>query len=233
MQWRRRCAAGGCQAHFVQADLADVDACRSIVAAADQHFGALHVLVNCGALTVRGNIWDTTPALFDQMIAVNARAPLFLMQDACKLMRREGNPGSIVSVSSVAAYGSEQFLLPYTASKSALNMMTRNIAYAVMRYGIRVNALAIGWMDSPNEDVIQRKFHSDGEDWLEKAEAEQPFGRLLKPEEVARAIAFLASDESGMMTGSIIDFDQSVLGAGPAPKPPPLDDPYWREGSQD
>jgi NAD(P)-dependent dehydrogenase (short-subunit alcohol dehydrogenase family) len=225
--------AGGCQAHFVQADLADVDACRSIVAAADQHFGALHVLVNCGALTVRGNIWDTTPALFDQMIAVNARAPLFLMQDACKLMRREGNPGSIVSVSSVAAYGSEQFLLPYTASKSALNMMTRNIAYAVMRYGIRVNALAIGWMDTPNEDVIQRKFHSDGEDWLKKAEAEQPFGRLLKPEEVARSIAFLASDESGMMTGSIIDFDQSVQGAGPASKPPPLDDPYWRVGALD
>ncbi len=225
--------AGGCQAHFVQADLADVDACRAIGAAADEHFGALHALVNCGALTVRGNIWDTTPELFDKMIAVNTRAPLLLMQDACKLMRREGNRGSIVNISSVASYGSEQFLLPYTASKSALNVMTKNIAHAVMRYGIRVNALAIGWMDSPNEDIIQRTFHAGGDDWLAKAEREQPFGRLLKPNEVARAIAFLASDDSGMMTGSVIDFDQSVLGAGPASKPPPLDDPYWRVGAQD
>ena len=225
--------AGGCQAHFVQADLADVDACGSIVAEADRQFGTLHVLVNCGALTVRGNIWDTNSALFDQMIAVNARAPFLLMQEACKLMRREGNGGAIVNISSVASYGSEQFLLPYTASKSALNAMTKNVAFAVMRYQIRVNALAVGWMDSPAEDFIQRKFHSDGEDWLEAAEREQPFGRLLKTDEVARAIAFLASDESGMMTGTIIDFDQSVRGAGPVSKPPPLDDPYWRIGAKD
>jgi NAD(P)-dependent dehydrogenase (short-subunit alcohol dehydrogenase family) len=225
--------AGGCQAHFVQADLADVDACGSIVAEADRQFGALHVLVNCGALTVRGNIWDTTSDLFDQMIAVNARAPFLLMQDACKLMRREGNGGAIVNISSVASYGSEQFLLPYTASKSALNAMTKNVAFAVMRYQIRVNALAVGWMDSPAEDFIQRKFHSDGEDWLEAAESEQPFGRLLKTDEVARAIAFLASDESGMMTGTVIDFDQSVRGGGPVSKPPPLDDPYWSIGAKD
>ena len=225
--------AGGCQAHFVQADLADVAACRGIVAAADERFGAVHALVNCAALTVRGNIWDTSPELFDQIIAINTRAPLLLMQDACKLMRREGNGGTIVNISSVASYGSEQFLLPYTASKSALNAMTKNVAYAVMRYGIRVNALAVGWMDSPAEDFIQRKFHSDGEDWLEKAEKEQPFGRLLKTDEVARAIAFLASDESGMMTGSVIDFDQSVRGAGPVSKPPPLDDPYWKVGAKD
>lgn len=223
----------GCQAHFVQADLADVEACRGIVAAADEQFGALHVLVNCAALTVRGNIWDTSPELFDSIIAINTRAPLLLMQDACKLMRREGNGGSIVNISSVASYGSEQFLLPYTASKSALNAMTKNVAYAVMRHRIRVNALAVGWMDSPAEDFIQRKFHSDGEDWLEKAEREQPFGRLLKTDEVARAIAFLASDESGMMTGSLIDFDQSVRGAGPVSKPPPLDDPYWQVGARE
>lgn len=225
--------AGGCEAHFVQADLADADACRKIVAAADERFGALHVLVNCGALTVRGNIWNTTPELFDEMMAVNARAPMLLMQDACKLMRREGNSGSIVNISSVASFGSEQFLLPYSASKGALNAITKNVAYAVMRFGIRVNALAIGWMDTPSEDFIQRKFHSDGKDWLEEAEKAQPFGRLLTTDEVARAIAYLASDESGMMTGSIIDFDQSVRGAGPVSKPPPLDDPYWTVGAED
>jgi len=220
----------GCDAHFVQAELADADACRTIVAAADEHFGALHVLVNCGALTVRGNIWNTTPDLFDEMMAVNARAPMLLMQDACKLMRHEGNAGSIVNISSVASYGSVHVLLPYTASKSALNVMTKNVAYTVMRHRIRVNSLAVGWMDTPSEHIIQRTYHGGGDDWLEKVESAQPFGRLLQTEEVARAIAFLASDESGMMTGSVIDFDQSVLGAGPVSQPPPLDDPHWRDG---
>lgn len=113
-------------------------------------------------------------------------------------------------------------LAPYAMSKGALNVMTKNIAYAVMRSRIRVNALALGWMDTPGEDVIQRRFHSDGQDWMAAAEAEQPFGRLLKMDEVARCIAYCASEESGMLTGCVIDFDQSVFGAGPQPVPPPL-----------
>jgi NAD(P)-dependent dehydrogenase (short-subunit alcohol dehydrogenase family) len=76
-------------------------------------------------------------------------------------------------------------------------------------------------MDTPGEDLIQRKYHSDGNDWLDDAEAKQPFGRLIKVAEAARAIAYLASGESGLMTGSIIDFDQSVLGGGEMPRPPP------------
>lgn len=123
--------------------------------------------------------------------------------------------------------------MPYAASKGALNVLTKNVAYQVMRHHIRVNALAIGWMDTPGEDVIQRKYHNGGDDWLAKAEAKEPFGRLLKTAEVARAIAYLASDESGMMTGTVVDFDQSVRGAGPVAKPPPLDDPYWSVGAMD
>jgi NAD(P)-dependent dehydrogenase (short-subunit alcohol dehydrogenase family) len=117
-------------------------------------------------------------------------------------------------------YGSVPFLAPYAVSKGALATLTKNVAYAIMRHRIRVNTLNIGWMDTPGEDLIQRKYHSDGQDWLEAAEAAQPFGRLLKPTEVARAVAFLASEESGMMTGSIVDFDQSVMGGGPQPIPP-------------
>ena len=213
----------GCQAYFVQAELENVDACRRIIAAAEEHFGELHILVNCAALTERGTIWDTSPALFDRMFAINARAPFFLMQEAIKLMERKGIAGAIVNISSVAAYGSVPMLSPYAASKAALNIFTKNIAYAVMRRRIRVNTLSLGWMDTPAEDEIQRRYHNAGPDWLEQAEARQPFGRLLKPEEVARAIAFLASDESGLMTGSIVDFDQSVAGAGAQPVPPPIE----------
>ena len=82
-----------------------------------------------------------------------------------------------------------------------------------MRNKIRVNQLNIGWMASDGEDRTQREYHGADENWLEKVAAEQPFERLLSPEEVARAVAYRASDDSGMMTGSVINFDQSVWGA--------------------
>ena len=103
--------------------------------------------------------------------------------------------------------------------------MTKNVAYAVMKYRIRVNGLNIGWMDTPGEDRIMKTYHDAHPDWLKQAEAARPVGRLLKPTEVARATAFLSSDESGLMTGSIIDFDQQVLGAGNAIAEPP--DAVW------
>lgn len=209
-----------CAVHFVQADLAKVDDCRRIVAAADEHFGTVHILVNAAGVTDRGTIWDTTPELWEWIMAVNARAPYLLMQESVKIMRRDEVAGAIVNIGSLSAYGSVPVLMPYVASKGALMSLTKNIAYAVMRHRIRVNTLNIGWMDTPGEDTTQRKYHGAEDGWLEQAEAGMPFGRLLKPLEVARAVAFLASDESGMMTGAIIDFDQSVIGGGPMPIPP-------------
>jgi NAD(P)-dependent dehydrogenase (short-subunit alcohol dehydrogenase family) len=213
-------------ARFVQADLANVQDCHKIVRAADDEFGTLHILVNSAALTARGSIWDTTPELYDRMMNINTRAPFFLMQGAARIMEREIVQGSIVNVSSNASYGSMPMLAPYAISKGALNVATKNAAYALMRSRIRVNALAIGWMDTPGEDVVQRQYHDDGSgnNWRSEAEASLPFGRLLEPSEVARAIAFLCSDESGMMTGCVMDFDQSVWGGGPASIPPPKEE---------
>ncbi|MBA3517637.1 MAG: SDR family oxidoreductase [Rhizobiales bacterium] len=216
-------STANCRVVFVPAELAEAQDCRRLIAAAEETFGTLHVLVNAAALTERGSVWDTSPALFDRMMTINVRAPFLLMQDAIKLMERSKAAGSIVNISSVAAHGSVPMLTAYAASKGALDVLTKNIAYSVAWRRIRVNALNLGWMDTPNEDAIQRRYHSEGRDWLPQAEAKQPFGRLLKTDEVARAIAFLASDESGMMTGALIDFDQSVIGAGPQPIPPPIE----------
>jgi NAD(P)-dependent dehydrogenase (short-subunit alcohol dehydrogenase family) len=209
-----------CRVHFVQADLASVEDCRRIVAAADEQFGKVDILVNAAGVSDRGTIWDTSPELWDWIMAVNVRAPFILIQESIKVMRREGIAGAIVNIGSVSAYGSIPVLTPYATSKGALMTLTRNAAYSVMRHRIRINTLNIGWMDTPAENLIQRKYHEAGDDWLAKAETGMPFGRLLKPKEVARAVAFLASDESGMMTGSIVDFDQSVQGAGAQPIPP-------------
>ena len=193
--------------------------------ALDQRFGRLDVLINAAGLSTRGSIEDTTPELFDRLMDVNARAPMLLMQAAVRIMRRERTEGRIVNIGSVASHGGEPFLTPYAASKAALTALTKNVAHAVLWDRIRANILNIGWMDTPAEDVIQRTFHTDGHDWLEGAENSMPFGRLLKPDEVAKAVAFLASDESGMMTGSVVEFNQSVLGGGSPTLPPRPEDP--------
>ncbi len=218
-----RLSKRGCKTEFVRADLSAVEDCRKVVAAADRAFGRVDVLVNAAAITDRGTIFDTSPALFDTMFAVNVRAPFFLMQDVLRVMRREGTHGSVVNILSMSAYGGQSFIVAYCASKGALATLTKNVAFGVMRHRIRVNGLCIGWMDTPGEDRIMRLYHGAQDGWKEDAEAKLPMGRLLKVDEVARAVAFLASDESGMMTGSIIDFDQSVLGCyESAPQPAPI-----------
>ena len=213
----------GCKAEFVKADLSATEDCAKVVAAADRAFGRVDVLVNAAAITDRGTIFDTSPQLFDTMFAVNVRAPFFLMQEALKIMRRESIRGSVVNILSMSAHGGQSFITAYCASKGALATLTKNVAFGVMRHGIRVNGLCIGWMDTPGEDRIMRLYHGARDGWREEAEAKLPTGRLLKVDEVARAVAFLASDQSGLMTGSIIDFDQSVLGCyESAPQPAPI-----------
>ena len=212
---------GGCKTLYVEADLAKVEDCRKIIATADKSFGKLHVLANCAGYTDRGTILDTSPELFDQMFSVNVRAPFFLMQDAIKIMRREHIQGAIVNLITMSSYGGQPFITAYCASKGALVTLTRNVAFAVMRERIRVNGLNVGWSDTPGEDRVMKRYHGAKDGWLADAEKKQPFGRLIKPAEVARTIAFLASAEAGLMTGAIVDYDQSVRGAYESPPAPP------------
>ncbi|KAA0690561.1 SDR family NAD(P)-dependent oxidoreductase [Neorhizobium sp. P12A] len=206
-------SATGAKVVYVQADLGKVEEAQNVVHVCDQTFGRVDALVNAAALTDRGTILDTSPELFDRMFAVNVRAPFFLMQETIKVMRREKIEGTIVNIGSMSAKAGQPFISAYCASKGALETLTKNTAYAVLRNRIRINGLNIGWMASEGEDRIQREFHGAAADWLEKAAASQPFGRLVDPQEVARACAYLSSDESGLMTGSVICFDQSIWGA--------------------
>lgn len=214
----------GVKTVYVEADLGKLDDARKLVAACDKEFGKVDAVVNAAGMTDRGTIWDTSPELFDSMFNINVKAPFFIMQDALHLMKKSRTSGTIVNILSVSGHGGQDFITAYCGSKGSLSIITKNVAFSVMRYKIRVNGLNIGWMDTPGEDRIMKTYHDAETGWLEKAEAARPFGRLLKPVEVARAVAFLSSAESGMMTGSIIDFDQQVIGTGNSPAaPPPAD----------
>ena len=202
----------GSECIFVKADLFEEKDCRNIIESTDKAFGKVHCLVNVAGFTERGTILSTTMDNYENCFNVNTKAPFILMQDSIKIMIRENIKGNIVNVLSMAMHSGMPFLAAYSASKAALANITKNTANAVSGHNIRVNALNIGWTDTPGEDVIQKKFHEGGEDWLKKAEKKVPFKRLTKTIDVARAAAYLCSEESGLVTGSIIDYDQSVLG---------------------
>lgn len=212
--------ATGVQTEMVGADLGNMDDVRNIMAETDRLFGRVDILVNAAGLTDRGNLLNTTPELFDRLFAVNTRAPFFLMQDAVKLMEREGIHGTIVNIGSTSERAGQPFIAPYCASKAALATLTRNSGFGLMRNRIRVNQLDIGWMNSDHERRLQEAESGDPT-FIDRQAATMPFGRLLEPAEVAKAVLWMASDDSGMMTGAVIHFDQSVWGGydGQAPAP--------------
>jgi NAD(P)-dependent dehydrogenase (short-subunit alcohol dehydrogenase family) len=203
----------GGRALYVRADAADVDQDLAAVETTVRHLGRVDCLVNCAGLTTRGTMLDTTPELFDQHIAVNVRAPFFLMQAAIKDMVGRGEGGAIVNVITMSAHGGQPFLAPYVASKSALVGLTRNAAFAHRWDRIRINGVNIGWTATEGEDATQRRFHNAEDGWLEKAAATLPMGKLGQVDEIADFVIFLLSERSGVVTGSVIDWDQVIPGA--------------------
>lgn len=204
----------GCPAEFVRADLSRVEDCRHVVRRCDERFGRVDGLVNAAADTNRGTLEETSVELWDYQFAVNVRAPFLLTQDCVKIMQRENIAGSIVNILSVAAYCGLPILTSYSSTKGALSTFTKNTANALRKDRIRVNGINMGWTDTPNEHVVQRKQGSPA-DWLERAEAESPFGRILKPDDIAGLVLYLLSDESGIVTGSNIDYSHRVMGVFP------------------
>lgn len=200
-------------ARFVACDVADVDACRAAVAETVALHGRVDGLVNAAGFTERGSVLDTTPEMFEQHVAVNLRGPFFLMQAAIGDMVRRGEPGAVVNVLTMSAHGGQPYLAPYSATKAGLAGLTKNAAYAHRFDRVRVNGVNIGWTDSDGEDVIQRRFHDAGDDWRQRAAERLPAGRLASPEDAAGIVVLLLSDESGVVTGSVVDWDQTVPGA--------------------
>lgn len=205
-------AEKGVDAIFISADVASVADCRRAMAAALERFGTVNALVNAAATSARGTLIDTDEDLFDQIFATNVRGPFFLMQELVRHLLERGAPGSIVNVLSMSAHAGQSFLTPYSTSKGALMTLTKNVASAYRARRIRCNAVLPGWMDTEGEAVVQAKYHDAPPDWLEKAEAAQPMGQLVKPAQLARLVTYMLSPQSGVMTGSLVDYDQNVAG---------------------
>lgn len=203
----------GGHAAYLHGDVSDPASATGVVEETIARFGRIDCLVNAAGLTTRGTLLDTTPELFDQHIAVNLRGPFFTMQAAVANMVERGAPGTIVNIITTEEFGGAPNLVAYSASKGGLATLTRNAAHAHRWDRIRINGLDIGWSQTEGEDAIQRQFHGAGDDWVEKANASVPMGKLGQVEEIADMVVFLLSDRSGVVTGSVIDWDQHVQGA--------------------
>jgi len=205
----------GADCLFAACDAGKVEDCRAAMAAAISRHGTVNALVNSAADTSRGSLVDTTPESFDAHMATNIRGPFFLMQGMVRHLLETGAPGSIVNILSTSAHVGQSFLSAYSTSKGGLITLTKNTANAYRSNLIRCNGVAPGWMDTPGEDVVQKRFHDAPDDWLATAEAGLPMGQLVKPEQIAPLIAYLLSPDSGIITGAIINYDQQIIGAVP------------------
>jgi NAD(P)-dependent dehydrogenase (short-subunit alcohol dehydrogenase family) len=184
----------GTPVHFELCDLTDVPALQRTIAAISGRLGPIQVLVNNAAHDERHATQDVTEAMWDSRIAVNLKHQFFCAQAVLPDMKAAG-AGAIVNLGSISWMNGQGGMVAYTACKSAVLGLTRSLARDYGPFGIRVNAVAPGWI------MTQRQLDK----WVTpEAEAEimarQCLKRKLQPVEVAKFIVFLASDEASACT---------------------------------
>ena len=191
-------------------DLHNEGTAQRLVDVALATFGRLDALVNNAAMVVSGNIQTTDIDFFRLVMDVNALVPFILIKNALPHLQK--SRGCVLNIGSVNAYCGEPNLLPYSVSKGALMTMTRNLGDTLYREnGVRVNQINPGWVLTETE-VIRKRDQGLPDDWYTGLpNTNAPAGRLLKPEEIAAAAIYWLSDESGPVSGQVVDLEQYPL----------------------
>lgn len=208
-------AAAGGSALAVETDVSDEDRVDAMVGAAVDAYGGLHVLVNNAGVFPAddGGVLETPPATWQKVMEVNLKGVWFGCRSAVPAMLAGGG-GSIVNIASfVALMGAATAQVAYTASKGGVLALSREVAIEYARRGIRVNALCPGPIETPLlaellADPARR----------ERRLVHVPIGRFGRPEEIAAAALFLASDDSSFMTGSALVVDGGITAAYVTPE---------------
>jgi NAD(P)-dependent dehydrogenase (short-subunit alcohol dehydrogenase family) len=189
---------GGRRAAPVQADIGDLGQVRAMVAGVERELGPVDILVNNAGVFPRVTFLEMAEADWDFVLGVNLKGACFCAQAVAKAMVASGRPGSIVNLTSGAAFRSSPRGVHYVASKGGVLSMTRAMALELAPYRIRVNAIAPGLTDT-----AQPRYGSSEAELAEAARA-IPLGRMAQPEEIARTALFLASDEAAFITGQTV-----------------------------
>lgn len=196
--------ATGARAKSRQVDVADPRAVDAMIADAVESFGQLDVLVNNAGVNIPGVFHEVSDEVIDRTLNVNVKGQIYGCRAAIPHMLERG--GSIINISSVNGIVSEPFLAVYSASKGASVMLTKGVALDYAKRGIRCNVVCPGWVDTPINYA-----HAEMMGGLQKIydtiDSFQPIGRPGEPSEIANVVLFLASDESSLMTGSVVVAD--------------------------
>lgn len=187
----------------IDVDITDAAAVAAAVTRIDSESARLDIVVHAAGTTRDGRIWKLSFDDWRTVLATNLDSAFFLVRAAVPLMRRSG-PGSIVLVSSINAERGKVGLAPYAASKAGVNALARTAARELGGFGIRVNAVAPGWIETPMTAPLGEEFH-------QRARDESALGHLGEPDDVARAVLFLATDLSRHVTGQVLRVDGGQL----------------------
>lgn len=188
-------------------DLALPGAAENLVEAALTAFGRIDAVVNNAAMVSSSNIHTTDLDFFRKIFEVNTLAPFSLIQQALPHLRKTS--GSVLNIGSVNAYSGEPNLMAYSVTKGALMTLTRNLGDTLHREdGVRVNQINPGWVLTEREAERKRE-HGLSEDWYKGVPAVfAPAGRLLKPSEIAAAAVYWLAEESGPLSGQVVELEQ-------------------------
>ncbi|MBV9331334.1 MAG: 3-oxoacyl-ACP reductase FabG [Alphaproteobacteria bacterium] len=188
----------GKRALTIKADVADIAQSQAMVTTAEQGLGAIDILINNAGVFPRVPFVEMTESDWDHVLDVNLKGACFCAQAVARAMVAAGRPGAVINLTSSAAFRSSPRGVHYVASKGGVLSMTRAMALELAPYRIRVNAIAPGLTDT-----AQPRYGSSEAELAEAARV-IPFGRMARPEEIARAAVFLASDDAGFVTGQTL-----------------------------
>jgi len=207
-------ASIGPDARAIFVDLADAEGLDDVVSKTVELMGGIDILVNAAGFC-QWQSWDqVTPENFDRIVAVNTRGLLFLTQAVAGEMVRSGARGSIINVASIAARRGDPTNVVYSMSKAAVTSLTQSAAAAYAPNGIRVNAIAPGYVQTAMLDNLfahhGARLQQDRTEQESAAIARIPLGRMGSPEDQANAAVFLASDDSSYITGQLLNVDGGI-----------------------
>lgn len=197
--------------HYLTADLTQDKAAIDVVTSAVNEMGKINVLFNNAAVFDMAPLLESDEAMYERIFSVNVKAMFLVMQQVAKQMVEQKTGGSIINMASQAGRRGEALVSHYCASKAAVISYTQSAALALSQYQIRVNAISPGVIDTPMWATVDGLFAKyEGLAIGEKKRMvgeEVPLGRMGSPDDVAGAVAFLASDEASYITGQTINVD--------------------------
>jgi NAD(P)-dependent dehydrogenase (short-subunit alcohol dehydrogenase family) len=191
-------------------DLTDDGCAKRLMETAVNRFGKLDAVVNNAAMVTTGDLHTTDRDFFMQVLEINSVVPFLLIKAALPLLRK--THGCVLNIGSVNGHCGEPNLLPYSVSKGALTTLTRNLGDTLMREDhVRVNQINPGWVLTENEAQRKREQGLSDDWYADLPKVYAPPGRILKPEEIAAAAVYWLSDESGPVSGQVVDLEQYPL----------------------